>query len=148
MSLYCTLLLHVGLHSNKNRIPTVEHYVRFFTQEATGTSTIKISVTLRDGRAMAQAVSRLPPTVEARVRSRVSPCGICGGQSGIGTGFSPEFFCFPVSISFHWCSIARKRTKITIIFITGLHNKPHGCSASVASDAGPSTTKRKHFRTA
>jgi hypothetical protein len=42
------------------------------------------------GRAMAQAVSRWPLTAEARVLSRVSPCGICGGQSGSGTGFSPR----------------------------------------------------------
>jgi hypothetical protein len=56
------------------------------------------------GRAMAQAVSRRPPTAEARVRSRVGPCGICSGQSGTGTGF-------PLSISFHRCSITRKRTK-------------------------------------
>jgi hypothetical protein len=48
------------------------------------------------GRAMAQAVSRLPLTAEARVRSRVSPCGICGGQSGSGAGFSPESFSFPL----------------------------------------------------
>jgi hypothetical protein len=41
------------------------------------------------GRAMAQAVSRRPLTAEARVQSRVSPCGICGGQSSTGTGFSP-----------------------------------------------------------
>jgi hypothetical protein len=34
-----------------------------------------------DGRAMAQAVSRQPLTVEGRVRSRVSPCGIWGGQA-------------------------------------------------------------------
>jgi hypothetical protein len=47
------------------------------------------------GRAMAQAVTRRPPTAEARVRSRVSPCGICGGQSGTGTGFSPSTSIFP-----------------------------------------------------
>jgi hypothetical protein len=47
------------------------------------------------GRAMAQAVSRLPPTVEARIRFWVSPCGICGGQSGIGTDFSLSTSVFP-----------------------------------------------------
>jgi hypothetical protein len=30
---------------------------------------------------MAQVVSRWPLTAEARVRARVNPCGICGGQS-------------------------------------------------------------------
>jgi hypothetical protein len=59
-------------------------------------------------RAMAQAVSRRPLTAEARVRSRVRLCGIYGGQSVTGTGFSPEYFCFPLSISFHRCSITRK----------------------------------------
>jgi hypothetical protein len=39
---------------------------------------------------MAQAVSRRPLTAETRVRSQVGPCGICGGQRGIGTGFSPS----------------------------------------------------------
>jgi hypothetical protein len=47
---------------------------------------------------MALVVSRRPLTAEARVRARVNPCGICGGQSGIGTGFSPEFFGSPLSI--------------------------------------------------
>jgi hypothetical protein len=36
---------------------------------------------------MAQAVSHRSLTVEAWVRARVNPCGICGGQSGTGTGF-------------------------------------------------------------
>jgi hypothetical protein len=47
------------------------------------------------GRAMAQVVSRWPLTAEARVRARVNPCGICGGQSGTGTGFSPSSSVFP-----------------------------------------------------
>jgi hypothetical protein len=47
------------------------------------------------GRAMAQVVSRRPLTAEARVRARVNPRGICGGQSGTGTGVSPSSSVFP-----------------------------------------------------
>jgi hypothetical protein len=36
---------------------------------------------------MAQAVSRRPLTAEARVRAGVSPCGIWGGQRGLGQVF-------------------------------------------------------------
>jgi hypothetical protein len=50
------------------------------------------------GRAMPHAVSRRPLTTEARVRSRVNPCGICGGQSGTGTGFSPSNSVFPCQL--------------------------------------------------
>jgi hypothetical protein len=53
--------------------------------------------------------------------------------------FFPEYFGFPLSISFHRCSIARKKI---IIFITGLHNKPQGCGASVALLRGPSPQKK------
>jgi hypothetical protein len=49
--------------------------------------------------------------------------------------FSPVNFIPPV---FHY---TEKRKKI-IIFITGLHNKPQGCGVSVASAAGPFTTKK------
>ena len=91
-------------------------------------------------RAMAQAVSRRALTAEARVRSRVSPYGICGGQSGTGTGFFPEYCGFPLSNS----NVAplKGKTKKKII-ITWLHNKPQGCGASVASAAGPFTTIKK-----
>jgi hypothetical protein len=47
------------------------------------------------GRAMAQVVSHRPLTAEARVRARVNPCGICGGQSVTGAGFSPISLVFP-----------------------------------------------------
>jgi hypothetical protein len=43
---------------------------------------------------MAQVVSRWPLTVEARVRARVSPCRICGGQSGTGAGVAPRSSVF------------------------------------------------------
>jgi hypothetical protein len=40
------------------------------------------------GHAMVEAVSSQPPTTEAWVHTWVSPCVICGRQSGTGTGFS------------------------------------------------------------
>jgi hypothetical protein len=40
-------------------------------------------------------VSRRPLIAEARVRARVSPCRICGRQSGTGTGFFPISSVFP-----------------------------------------------------
>jgi hypothetical protein len=48
-----------------------------------------------NGRDAAQVVSRRPVTAETRVRARVNPYGICGGQSGIGIGFSPSPLVFP-----------------------------------------------------
>jgi hypothetical protein len=92
------------------------------------------------GRAMAQAVSRWPLTAEARVWTRVSLCGICGGQSDIGTGFSPITSVFPCQFHSTDAPLLGK-IKNLIIFITGLHNKPQGCGAYVASTAGPFTTK-------
>jgi hypothetical protein len=50
---------------------------------------------------MVQMLSRRSLTAEARVRSRASPCGICGGQSDTGTGFLSAFLVLPLSVSFH-----------------------------------------------
>ena len=80
---------------------------------------------------MAQAVSRRPPTVEARVRSRVGPCGICGGQRCTGTGFSQSTSVFP--FQFHF----KKQDRLS------LHHK--GCTISLKA-AGPFTTKKKACR--
>ena len=97
------------------------------------------------GCAMAQAVSRRPLTVKARVRSRVSPCGICGGQNGSGTGFPRVLRFSPISFIPPVLHYLEKRKKKIIIFITGLHNKPRGCGASVASAARPFTKKNLHY---
>jgi hypothetical protein len=40
---------------------------------------------------MAQEISCQPVTVEALVRARFSPCGICGGQSGTEAGFYSSY---------------------------------------------------------
>jgi hypothetical protein len=58
----------------------------------------------------------------------------------------PWVLGFSLSLSFNWCSITWKNKKKLIvflfIFITGLHNNPQGCGASVASAAGPFSTKK------
>jgi hypothetical protein len=81
---------------------------------------------------VAQAVSRLHLTAEAWVRSRFSPCGICGGQSGTGTGFPPRTSGFPCQFHFTGAPLHVK-TKKLITFLTRLHNKPQGCGASVSA---------------
>jgi hypothetical protein len=52
-----------------------------------------------------------------------SHVGFVVDKVALGQVFS-EYFGFPLSISFHRCSITRKKRNNLIIFITGLHNKP------------------------
>ena len=49
---------------------------------------------------------------------------------------------FPVSFIPPVLHYLEKRKKKLIVFVTGLHNKPLGCGASVESAAGPFTTKK------
>jgi hypothetical protein len=48
-------------------------------------------------RAIAQALSRCPPTAAARVRARIRSSGTCGGQISAGAGFL-QVFRFPLPI--------------------------------------------------
>jgi hypothetical protein len=59
--------------------------------------------------------------------------------------FSPQYFCFPVNFIPRVLHYLEKLKKKLLTFITGLHDKPQGCGASVASAAGPFTTKKKRF---
>jgi hypothetical protein len=52
------------------------------------------------GRALPQAVSRWPFTVNARVRARGSPCGICGNREALGQVYV-RVLRFLLSVSFH-----------------------------------------------
>jgi hypothetical protein len=79
------------ISASKLSRPTPQTSQRLASTESSFKDTIKMC---RQGRAVDQAVSRQPLTVEARVRTRISPCGICGGQSGTGTGFSPSYSVF------------------------------------------------------
>jgi hypothetical protein len=59
----------------------------------------------------------------------------------LGQVFLRALRFFPVSFippALHY----KEKLKKMLIFITGLHNKPQGCGASVASAAGPFTTKK------
>jgi hypothetical protein len=64
----------------------------------------------------------------------------------LGQVFPPSFsvfFCQFHSTRAPFLGKGQKIIIIIVIFIIGLHNKPQGCGASVASAAGPFTTKKK-----
>jgi hypothetical protein len=72
---------------------------------------------------MAQAVSRRLPTAEAQPRSQISPVGFVADKVALGQVFL-EPFGFPLSVSFHRCSIF-------------IHVSPGGWTVGLLADAVP-----------
>jgi hypothetical protein len=64
--------MHVSL---PQRTTKIKHTHSYFARTVRPVEEQKIS-NVHNGRAIAQAVSRLPLTAEARIRARVSPCGL------------------------------------------------------------------------
>jgi hypothetical protein len=69
------------------------------------------------GRAIAQAVDRRLVAEEARARAQVSPCAICGGQSGNVTGLSPTHLVFP-------CQYYLTITLHSLMYLVGVDKGP------------------------
>jgi hypothetical protein len=71
--------------------------------------------------------------------------GFVVDKVALGQVFPPSSSVFPCQFHSIGAPLLGKGQKIIIIviFIIGLRNKPHGCSASVVSAAGPFTTKKK-----
>jgi hypothetical protein len=69
--------------------------------------------------------------------------GFVVDKVALGQVFPRVLRFFPVNFIPPVLHYLEKRKKKKIIFITGLHNKPQGCGASVAPAAGPFTTKNK-----
>jgi hypothetical protein len=84
---------------------------------------------------MAQAVNRRPLTAEYRVRTRDNPYGICGGQSGTGTCFSPSSSVFPCQ--YHFTVVLHS------YIIWGMNNMS---SSGTSSETVPHSIKIKNIK--
>jgi hypothetical protein len=67
--------------------------------------------------------------------------GFVVDKVALGHVFPPSTSVFPCQFHSTGAPLQGKTKKKLIIFITGMHNKPQGCGASVASAAGPFPTK-------
>jgi hypothetical protein len=70
--------------------------------------------------------------------------GFVVDKAALGQVFPPSTLVFPCHFHSIGAALLEKGQKIIIIIviIIGLHKKPQGCGASVASAAGPFTTKK------
>jgi hypothetical protein len=71
-------------------------------------------------------------TAEARLRSRVSPCGICDGQSGTGTSFFPSTSVFPCHFHSTGAPLLGKTKKQSLS-----SSSSQGCTISLKAAVGP-----------
>jgi hypothetical protein len=85
------------------------------------------------GHAMGEVVSRRSLNAEARVRARVSLCGICGGQRQWNRFFS-EFLGFPLSKTFH-CGSPYSRARCWPPFIDTVSSHRHGQQQQESTDS-------------
>jgi hypothetical protein len=76
--------------------------------------------------------------------------GFVVDKVALGQVFPPSTSVFPCQFHSTGAPLLGKGQKIIIIiiviFIIGLHKKPQGCGASVASAAGPFITKKKALK--
>jgi hypothetical protein len=77
-----------------------------------------------NGRAMAQAVRRQPPTAEARVRSRGHFTWDLWWTKWHWDRFFPSTYVFPCQFHSTGAPLLVKLKNKLIIFIKGLHKKP------------------------
>jgi hypothetical protein len=90
------------------------------------------------GRAMAQAVGQRPFTAEPGFDPGQSMCDLWWTKWHWDRFFSPSTSVFLCQFHSTGAPLHGKTKKKLIVFITGLHNKPLDCGASVASAAGSS----------
>jgi len=62
----------------------------------------KVIIHNSEAHPVASAVSCQPLMREAQFQSQTNLCGIYGGESDIGTGFSPSSSVFPKFFGFLW----------------------------------------------